>query len=91
VSLFRGYPVELRYFRDIDKREVDFVIIEDDRPVHFIECKKSFRGTNQSLRYLKKRFPETKATQISLEEKNDYTNKDGICFQSAPSFLASFV
>jgi len=87
----QGRDVELRYFRDIDKREVDFVIMEDDRPVHFIECKKSFRGTNRSLRYLKKRFPETKATQISLEEGNDYTNKDGICSQSAASFLSSFV
>lgn len=87
----QGRDVELRYFRDIDKREVDFVIIEDDKPIYFIECKKSFRGTNQSLRYLKQRFPETKATQISLEEGNDYTNKDGIFSQSAASFLASFV
>lgn len=87
----QGRDVELRYFRDIDKREVDFVIMEDDRPVHFIECKKSFRGTNRSLRYLKQRFPETEATQISLEESVDYTDKNGICSQSASHFLSSLV
>jgi predicted AAA+ superfamily ATPase len=87
----QGRDVELRYFRDIDKREVDFVIMEDDRPVHFIECKKSFRGTNRSLRYLKQRFPKTNATQISLEKGVDFTDKDGICSLSAASFLASFV
>ncbi len=87
----QGRNVELRYFRDIDKREVDFVIMEDDMPVHFIECKKYFRGTNRSLRYLKQRFPKTNATQISLEKGIDFTDKDGICSLSAPSFLASFV
>jgi hypothetical protein len=87
----QGRDVELRYFRDIDKREVDFVIMEDDRPVHFIECKKSFRGTNRSLRYLKQRFPKTNATQISLEKGVDFTDKDGICSLSAASFLALLV
>jgi len=87
----QGRNVELRYFRDIDKREVDFVIMEDDRPVHFIECKKSFRGTTRSLRYLKQRFPKTEATQISLEESDVYTDKDGIRSQPAASFLSSLV
>ena len=31
-----GRDVELRYFRDVDKREVDFVILEDNKPLHFI-------------------------------------------------------
>jgi len=86
-----GRAVELRYFRDIDKREVDFVLTEEGRPIHFIECKKSFRGRSNALKYLKKRFPEAAATQIFLEEREDYTDKDGISSQSAASFLSSFV
>jgi len=35
-----GRKIELRYFRDIDKREVNFVITEDSKPIYFIECKK---------------------------------------------------
>ena len=86
-----GRDIELRYFRDIDKREVDFVLIEDGRPVHFIECKKSYRGKNIALRYLKERFPKTKATQIFLEEGEEYMDKDGIRSQSAADFLSSLV
>jgi len=35
-----GGDIELRYFRDEDRREVDFVIVEDGKPLHFVECKK---------------------------------------------------
>jgi len=86
-----GRDVELRYFRDIDKREVDFVLTEDGKPIHFIECKKTYRGRNIALRYLKQRFPKAKATQIFLEEGEEYTDKDGISLQSAGSFLSSLV
>lgn len=86
-----GRDFELRYFRDIDKREVDFVLTEDGQPIHFIECKKSFRGRNIALRYLKQRFPKAKATQIFLEKGEEYMDKDGIRSQSAASFLAALV
>jgi len=85
-----GRNMELRYFRDIDRREVDFVVMEDGRPLHFIECKKSRKRTNRALRYLKQRFPEAEATQISLEDVNDI-DKDGIRLQSAASFLGTLV
>lgn len=85
-----GRNMELRYFRDIDRREVDFVILEDGRPLHFIECKKSRKSTNRALRYLKQRFPETEAIQISLEDVDD-VNKDGIRLQSAAKFLGSLI
>ena len=86
-----GRDVDLRYFRDIDKREVDFVLIEDGRPIHLIECKKGYRGKNRALKYLKERFPKAKATQIFLEEGEEYVDKDGIHSQSAACFLASLV
>lgn len=31
--------VELRYFRDVDGREVDFVVVEGRQPTHLIECR----------------------------------------------------
>ncbi|MCP4668421.1 MAG: ATP-binding protein [Deltaproteobacteria bacterium] len=87
----QGRDCELMYFRDIDRREVDFVITEDGKPIHFIECKKSFRRKNTALRYLVQRFPQTKATQISMESGETYTDKDGIVYQNAAGFLASLV
>jgi len=87
----QGRDMELRYFRDIDSREVDFVITEENKPVSFIECKKGRKGSNKALRYLKQRFPETSATSIFFEEGSAFEDKDGIVHQPATEFLASLV
>ena len=86
-----GRDVELRYFRDIDKREVDFVLVEDERPTHFIECKSSGKDASLSLRYLKKRFPSVPATQVSLDPDVDLVTKDGIRICSAHLLLKELV
>ena len=86
-----GRDIEVRYFRDIDKREVDFVIIEKGKPIHFIECKTSDKSPAPSLRYLKKRFPAVKATQIILETDIDLTTKENIRLCSAHGFLSYLI
>ncbi|MEE8380481.1 MAG: ATP-binding protein [Thermodesulfobacteriota bacterium] len=86
-----GRDIELRYFRDTDKREVDFVIVEDGKPVHFIECKASGKYPSLPLRYLKQRFPSVKATQISLEGDTDLISKEGIRICPAHLLLAKLV
>jgi hypothetical protein len=35
----RGRDIELRYFRDTDRREVDFVVVEKRAPIFLVECK----------------------------------------------------
>lgn len=84
---YEGLNYELRYFRDIDRREVDFVILLNGKPVRFIECKLKSRDVNAGLRYLKKRFPECEAIQISLYSDDDYLNRDGIRVCPAYKFL----
>ena len=86
-----GREVELRYFRDIDKREVDFVITEDSKPVHFIECKNRDKTISRSLYYLKTRFPDVKAVQVILEKNIDLISKDDIRVCSAHIFLNEFI
>ncbi|UCE53757.1 MAG: DUF4143 domain-containing protein, partial [Desulfobacterales bacterium] len=86
-----GKDVELRYFRDIDKREVDFVILEDNKPVHFIEAKSSGRSQSTSLRYLKRKFPSVTATQVTLDKEVDLVTKDGIRICSAHLFLGDLI
>jgi predicted AAA+ superfamily ATPase len=85
-----GYDMELRYFRDVDRREVDFVLMQEKKPIHFIECKKKGREINPALRYLKKRFPEVQATQISLEKDLDVMTKENIRLCPAHAFLKDF-
>ena len=87
-----GRDIELRYFRDVDRREVDFVIVEDGNPLHFVECKKnSGRNISRPLNYLKTRFPSVQATQVSLENDIDLITKEGIRICSAHLFLSEFV
>ena len=86
-----GREVELRYFRDVDRREVDFVIIENRKPIYFLECKTKDKGPSLSLKYLKKRFPEAAGLQILLEGDLDLETKEGIRICSASRFLRELV
>ena len=86
-----GRDVELRYFRDVDRREVDFVITEDGKPILFAECKSSSKRVSSSLNYLKKRFPDVQASQVTLDEDIDVVTKEGIRICSAHLFLKDFV
>jgi predicted AAA+ superfamily ATPase len=86
-----GHDMELRYFRDVDKREVDFVLVLNKKPIHFIECKRSDRSVSLSLKYLKKRFPKVAATQVVLEGDADFITRDGIHVCTAHQFLSDFL
>jgi predicted AAA+ superfamily ATPase len=74
----RGRDLELRYFRDTDGREVDFVAVEGRQPKLFVECTWADTDVDRSLRYLKARFPETEAWQVSATGAKDYVTPEGI-------------
>jgi uncharacterized protein len=82
-----GRAMELRYFRDVDKREVDFVVTEKNKPILFIEAKLSGKETNPALRYLHERFPNVDAYQISLKDEPGFMDKSGIRHLAASSYL----
>ncbi len=73
-----GSDYELRYFRDTDKREVDFVVVDGKKPVLFVECKWGDDAVSPALRYLKAKFPDCPAWQISAVGTKDYLTPDGI-------------
>lgn len=87
----QGRDVELRYFRDVDQREVDFVITENRRPIRMIECKWSDSPVDRGLRYLKARFPDCRAWQISAIGTKDYVTPEGIRVTNALTLLRSLV
>lgn len=87
----KGEEIELRYFRDIDGREVDFIILKDSKPVICVECKWDDRDIDPSLHYFKKKFPEIEAWQISAIGKKDYVSTKGIRVSPAKNFLQRFV
>ena len=87
----RGRDLELRFFRDVDRREVDFVVTEDRQPILFVECKLADRDIDRGLRYLKARFPAAKAVQIALSGQRDFVTPNHIRVMPAASFLRSLI
>jgi hypothetical protein len=83
--------VELRYFRDVDRREVDFVVTQDGQPTLLVECKQSEKSISGSLRYLKQRFPQAAAVQLYHGQGPDRTDRDGIRLCPAHGFLSELV
>lgn len=87
----KARDLELRYFRDVDRREVDFIITEDNQPIMAIECKWDSVSISDSLKYFKKRFPDCRAWQISMVGKKDYLSKEGIRVCNAIHLLKDLI
>ena len=86
-----GLDVELRYFRDTDGREVDFVVVDRDRPILCVECKWNDAPLDRSLRYFKARFPDCDAWQISAIGTKDYLGAGGIRVAPALALLGTLI
>ena len=50
-----GYKMELRYLRDVDKREIDFVVLKDKKPLFAVECKTQDTKLSPYIKYFAKR------------------------------------
>jgi hypothetical protein len=86
-----GRDLELRYFRDVDGREVDFIVVERRRPVLAVECQWSDEPITRGLRYWRERFPDCPAWQISGQGSKDYVSPDGIRVAPALELLSTLV
>jgi predicted AAA+ superfamily ATPase len=53
----QGQTMELRYIRDTDKREVDFVVIQNRKPLFAVECKLSETAIPLAMFYFRQRTP----------------------------------
>lgn len=82
-----GIDIELRYFRDREQREVDFVVLQDGKPVLFCEVKLNDKVFSPHLFYLKQKFPTVRAVQIVKDLDQPRINEHGLELLSANSFL----
>jgi predicted AAA+ superfamily ATPase len=87
----QGLDLELRYFRDRDDREVDFVVTDRSDPVLIVECKSRDVDVDRSLRYLTGKFPKAEAWQISARGSKDFVRPDGIHVAPAERLLERLV
>lgn len=84
-----GRDLELRYFRDVDGREVDFVVVEGRHPILFVECKWNDVAVDRGIHYLNARFPEADAWQISAIGDKDYQTAEGVRVAPAVRLLGT--
>ncbi|HXH31704.1 MAG TPA: ATP-binding protein [Bacteriovoracaceae bacterium] len=65
-----GYKMELRYLRDTDKREIDFVVLKDKKPLFAAEAKLSDKELSSHVKYFQQRTNIPKFYQVHLGEKD---------------------
>lgn len=70
-----GYAMELRYIRDTDKREVDFVVLRDKKPLFAVECKTGEKAPGPALHYFRERTAIPRFYQVHLGER-DYGDEE---------------
>ncbi len=66
-----GYRMRLCYIRDKKKREIDFVLTENNRLTHLIEVKKSDDNFNTHLNYFSVRLKPIHALQLVFDLKRE--------------------
>lgn len=86
-----GLDLELRYFRDRDGREVDFVVTDRRKPVLMVECKLAATAVDPNLRYLKTKFPDCPAWQVHADGTEDHQTLEGIRVGPAITLLKTLV
>ena len=83
-----GYDTELRFFRDVEGREVDFVQMKAGKPVRFVESKTADTVISPALLYLRRKFPAVEAVQVIATRGVDRIGREGVRLVSADRFLA---
>ena len=88
---FKGVRTDLRYFRDTSRREVDFIVMENQKPKLAIECKLTSRDIDSNLKYFKMKFPKVKCIQVHLNMKREFISKEGIHAIRWDTFLKDLI
>ncbi len=84
-----GFRCELRYIRDKEGREVDFVLLKEGVIEELIEVKYSDEEISKSLIYYSNRLKPKKATQILARLKRPF-HENGITVTDAVSYFNNF-
>jgi predicted AAA+ superfamily ATPase len=87
----QGHPMELRYLRDTDKREVDFVVMANKKPWFAVECKGSGTSPSASLLYFSDRIQIPYWYQLTHLPSPHRVRHGAIRVRSAQEFLRQLI
>jgi len=90
ITDHEGYRTELSYLRDVDKREVDFLVTFDGRPWFAVEVKLNDTILSPNLLYFMDRLSIPYIYQVVKKDKVDLLEKGGRII-SAGRFLAGLI
>lgn len=71
----QGYAMELRFIRDTDRREVDFVVLRDRQPEFAVECKTGERSPSPAIDYFRQRTTINDFFQVHLGTRDFISNR----------------
>jgi predicted AAA+ superfamily ATPase len=77
IEDYHGYRCELRYIRDKEGREVDFITLIDNKVIDLIEVKTHATEISSSLKYYKEKLKPQSTVQLVSNLKRSF-DKDGI-------------
>jgi predicted AAA+ superfamily ATPase len=85
-----GYRTALHFLRNVDKKEVDFLVTLDNRPWLAVEAKLSDKAVASSLHFYREKLKIPHVYQV-IRESGVHRFRDGIHVISADRFLAGLV
>ena len=62
--------MELRFIRDTDRREVDFVVLRDKQPLFAVECKSGEKSPGRAIEYFRQRTQIPQFYQVHLGQRD---------------------
>jgi hypothetical protein len=86
-----GYRVQLYYLRDVNQKEVDFLVTVDQKPWFAVEVKLNDTEVAPSLRYFRDKLKIPFVYQVVEKSPVDFVTPDHIRVISADRFLAGLV
>lgn len=87
---YEGYKVELYFLRNVDKKEVDFLVVADKKPWFAVEVKMNDTNVSPSLFYFKERMEIPYLFQVVKKPGVDRLY-NGIRVISASRFLSALI
>lgn len=72
-----GNNMELRYLRDTDGREIDFVVLKNKKPIFAVECKTGDKELSKHIHYFKERTQIPEFYQVHMKDKDFGNSKTG--------------
>ena len=87
---YEGYRTRLYYLRNVDKKEVDFLVTVNEKPWFCVEAKLNDTNPSPALFYFKERLNIPYGYQVVRKQNIDIL-KNGVRVISADRFLASLI